>query len=263
MALIFLKWPPSGLVLLEPESMNLASTIVPVGAIVAACITAITTLRSVRHTAQTHARIAAEERQFKAVDGLLETAAAVEHSLVTSGYDAAPYRVFRLAHFRFIATGPQDRLSSFAAAMAQEVGKLQEVVNRLDEVDAAQAELWKDACSELTFKNGNPCWEQTEVTWSYHAAVGFRLAEKEGDLQESLHAQEELDRTVEQCGEVDWDIVEQLLKYEDEKHELETRRRKTAEKLEEAYALFSAVSGAGHSGPRGGSDRVLAVEPRS
>ncbi|MGW1154425.1 hypothetical protein ACWD45_24475 [Streptomyces rubiginosohelvolus] len=222
--------------------MNVVTIIAPAGVVIGACLAAMAALWSARHTAHTNRLIAREERQYKAVDGLLEAATGIESSLAEAEFDATPYREFRLAYHRFVAASPRPPLLAAAQALEKDMRLLEKTLRHLDRAKAEFSEEWTRACSEPAIVDGRYGLQQTEVTWSYQAAMDSRRADQEGDLDEQLRARQELERTIEACGEVDWHTVDDLVRRQDEREALKARREKIKERLEAAYGKLSAAA---------------------
>ncbi|MFD3740439.1 hypothetical protein [Streptomyces sp. NPDC058629] len=222
--------------------MSVANIVAPAGVVIGACLAAMAALWSARHTAHTNRLIAREERQYKAVDGLLEAATEVESSLANAKFDVTPYRGFRLAYHRFVAASPRPLLLATAEALEKDMRLLEKTLRLLDRAEVAFDEEWTRACSEPSIVDGRYGFEQTEVTWSYLAAMDSRRADREDDIGEQIRAQAELERTLEACGEVDWDTVDSLMRRLDELGALKVQRERIKGRLEGAYGKLSAAA---------------------
>ncbi|MGW9245702.1 hypothetical protein [Streptomyces badius] len=222
--------------------MNVVTIIAPAGVVIGACLAAMAALWSARHTAHTNRLIAREERQYKAVDGLLEAASEIESSLAEAEFDVTPYRGFRLAYHRLVAASPRPPLLAAAEVLEKDMRLLEKTLQHLDRAEADFDEAWTSACSEPAIVDGQYGFEQAEVTWSYLAAMDSRRADREDDIGEQIRAQEELERTVEACGEVDWDTVDSLMRRLDELGDLKAKRERIKQRLESAYGKLSAAA---------------------
>ncbi|MFE7705013.1 hypothetical protein ACFU6I_04225 [Streptomyces sp. NPDC057486] len=76
-----------------------------------------------------------------------------------------------------------------------------------------------------------------------------RRADEDDDPGEQMRAHETLERTVEACGEVDWDIIDDLIRRQNERDALKSKREKIKGRLEAAYGKLSAASGTPSSEP--------------